>query len=95
MPALHDATNTLQRWLQHWTKHLMPALHDATNTPQRWRVDSASHRAADLQMSSIQRSRSFGNAGNSTSPCRSWIEIGHTMRRTINPPALEGVRSIV
>jgi hypothetical protein len=27
---------------------LMPALHDATNAFQRWRVDSASHRVADL-----------------------------------------------
>jgi hypothetical protein len=36
----------------------MPALHDATNTLQRWRVDSASHRVADLQ-STHDRCRAF------------------------------------
>jgi hypothetical protein len=49
---------------------LMPALHDATNAFQRWRVDSASHRVADLPFTNDTCRASNVDVGSRSGCCR-------------------------
>jgi hypothetical protein len=57
-----------------------------------WRKSFDAVKNIDNSRNVIQRQR--WTLDICASVVREW-KIGHTMRRTINPPALEGVRSIV